>query len=716
MVYCTLFNGTVGLPNENFSHAVAIYYISKLSDILPDALDALGFADFENKYQDLLGLLQFFRSDTIAKLSADLKSFIPQQALIELCEEILFGCKLDSIRAVHDECMRRIGELRKRQFLSSFLAQHPGIQHKAGVPLGGTFIVVYHKDPEPIGQTDGFKLNVAAERTAQLAKEAVARVGPRPAEAAFAEAAHAADRATMSALRSTLGAGKDANAALIDAIGRISSNRVLAVNPDIGLLIGSLTGKVPIFAGDRPLGGLDDASSKIIAATVNGLADGSVIADFFLPYRVSCDCPGIQFVLPKQAPTFTTKVGCTNADGFAAVTVEAKGGVAPYDISIDKAAYQALNGPLQLPAGGHSVTLRDADGTESAARTVTVPGPIVIGAPTYSCTEGKFTASATIIGGTAPYTVNGKAIDGAAFTTDPAESGSEVPVEVVDSNGCTASGSFKHVCPPLCTLPCAGIALRRGYRFWIPDVDPNNPYKSFKLSNLVFSVEAAPGKPVDLGGQIKPILVAKPAELAPAAFSKLVNSWIDQINKVIAGEPLLNEAGKAQWLTLAYEATGPGRLGVLWIEYFECLKFDIQIASAVVRTGRTENARVAYLPEATTIQAGDSVTTVPAFAGTRTDKCSQEPKPEPLCPKELDFVLKITQDVTGGNTVLLSVEPVPATTDLTFVWEVQDGTPPMGNGPSFTTVTASTGRKLVTVTAFTKDGCIVTQSTEVNVG
>src|SRR6185503_18425174 len=113
---------------------------------------------------------------------------------------------------------------------------------------------------------------------------------------------------------------------------------------------------------DQTLPGLDEASTKIIATTVSDLAGGTVIADFFLPYRVSGDFPGIQYVLPRQAPTFAVNVGCTDAGGNAPVVVDVKGGMAPYEISIDQGAYQALNSPLQLSAGVHSLMLRDAEG------------------------------------------------------------------------------------------------------------------------------------------------------------------------------------------------------------------------------------------------------------------------------------------------------------------------------------------------------------------
>jgi hypothetical protein len=85
-----------------------------------------------------------------------------------------------------------------------------------------------------------------------------------------------------------------------------------------------------------------------------------------------------------------------------------------------------------------------------------------------------------------------------------------------------------------------------------------------------------------------------------------------------------------------------------------------------------------------------------------------------LCRGNPGFDLRISYDVAPGR-VYLKVEAVPARSDLSFVWEVQDGMPPMGNGPDFTTQIVSAGRKLVTVSAFTKEGCRLTQSIQVDV-
>ncbi len=102
-VYCLLFTGTTGLPEANFAPVVSIYYLTKLSEVLTDSLDTLTYADFKNKYEDLLGLIRFFRSDAVSKISDQLKPFIPQEDLIDHFDQVLFACKLEPIKALHEE-------------------------------------------------------------------------------------------------------------------------------------------------------------------------------------------------------------------------------------------------------------------------------------------------------------------------------------------------------------------------------------------------------------------------------------------------------------------------------------------------------------------------------------------------------------------------------------------------------------------------------------
>ena len=721
-VYCALFNGTQPPVGTSYPAVVALYYITKLTDILPPALQALDYGDFENKYQDLMALIRYFRSDAIKQITPDLKNFLPEEEFIDFCEGILFSCKLDALKAVHDDYVARIGDIKKRQFLSTFLQDHPGIQHKAGAPLGGTFILVYHGEPSATEKSSGFVANLGLVRQELLLQTAPIADKASPAAAPITELSAKASGGAAAALASN----SEANAVLSRTIGSIAANRNLIANEDVSLLIGMLTGKVPITAA--PQGGAPaDPAAAPIGSAVGKLANGTVIADFYLPYRVSCDGPCVQYVLPKAAPSFTVTAACTDANGDASVTVDAKGGVPPYDVAIDGGAYQALSGALSLASGDHTIMLRGADGAETKAQPVTIAPPLVIGEPEYACANGMYTGSAKITGGTPPYKVNGQDAPNAVVVTVPSPSGTDVSLTVTDSKGCASIAKFSHTCPPPCTLPCAGIALNRRFKFWIPDAgdpqtDAEDAYQISSIRVASFTVDSAPGKPVDLTTGAAKALTAPNTQLSAASFAALVNSWIKILNELITETPDLVQAGKAQWLTFAYAAAAPGRLGTLSIEYFECLTFNIQLdVEYLVGPNRTaKTLSVAYTPDGTSIKMGDSAVKIPAFEGSKTDKCSADPKPQVLCPKPPAFTLAITTVSASNLTRSFKVDVTPPTQDLTFLWEAQAASPALGNGDAFTTTftplfSAAVIRSLVVVTAFDKNGCTVTQSIQVPV-
>ncbi len=719
-VYCTLFTGTADLPNTKYPHAVSIYYFTKLSEILPAALDALAYADFENKYQDLLGLVRYFRSDAVSHIAKNFQAFIPQEDLIDHFDQVLFSCKLDPIRSIHDEHVRRIRELRQKQFLGHFLQAHPGIQHKAGAPLGGTLILVYHQDPAPsLGIADIVGLNAAILSEALASSKALASGNSTTLtmdKAAVSETASVTSQANPGLAKDAQTAARIDTPALIDAITRIGSNQSLALNPDISLLLGSLMGQISIPNVNLPPLGLGEQASKIIATAVNALADGTVIADFFLPYLISSDYAAVQFVLPKIPPTFSVMTGCPNSDGFAQVSVTPEGGLPPYDINIDGQGYQPLGETLFLGTGTHTLTIRDVESAESASQTVTLAPPITFGEPVLQCGEdfSSYTATFQINGGTPPYSIDGVPIDGNTHTTASIASGTGASIEVADSNQCSAKMAVAHTCVKPCDLPCSGIALRRGYRFWLPEPDANKPYKSFKIEKLAFSFEFTQGSRVDLSANVQAIIQSATADDLTARFAEVVGKWLEQINKLIA-----EKTGKADWLKLAYQPALPGSLGTLWIEHFECLKFDIQIISYFQRPEVTEGLSLAYSPEGTTAQSlgqvKGEIIKIPAFDGVKIDKCNPQNPDATLCAKIPDLKLKIGKQV-DKLTAVVNVSPSGGDEPSTYLWEAQDGNPAMANGQQakFTFTSTDPKTKLILVTAFTKDGCRVIQEDQID--
>ena len=56
-----------------------------------------------------------------------------------------FLCDLEAFKKLRATMQVLIDELKGANLFRNFSDKHPGIEHKAGVTLGGTFIVVYHR-------------------------------------------------------------------------------------------------------------------------------------------------------------------------------------------------------------------------------------------------------------------------------------------------------------------------------------------------------------------------------------------------------------------------------------------------------------------------------------------------------------------------------------------------------------------------------------------
>jgi hypothetical protein len=667
IVYCSLFTGTLAPPPQYYAHVVGIYYFSKLAEVLPATLDALKFADFENKYQDLIELVRFLRSDAVSKLSAELVKFIPQEELIDHFDEVLLSCKLEAIREIQNEFTRRLREVKQKQFLSVFLRDHPGIQHKAGVPPGGTFILVYHKEPASLKKD----LNLEAVK---------------------------AETSSVIPMGRKIMVAKEA---LSEALTRMIKKEEYAEDDDMKVLFGALTGRIPDFNRFR---GSISAADKIIDATVEQLADGNVIADFFLPYLCCPGCQSVQFVLPKNPPTFTIEMECTDpATKTAEATVTPKGGEGHYTYQLDDSdVFIPLTGKLVLPAGAHTLVIQDSAGTESAPRSFTVPEPLMIGKETYgdNVAAKTYQVSFGISGGTPPYQADTGTITGNLFTSAAVKSGEAATVTITDGAGCKVSKQFKHA---ICDLPCAGIAQRCGFRFWLPETAGNQPYRQYSGKVPIFTFEFPQGATVDLAQDVERVIQARPEDLTQD-FNRVVQSWVKRINTLIS-RVTQNE----DWLRLAYVKSAADVAGTLLIEYFECLKFEFQITASFQRPEVQETVSMSYTPVRTAFTIDDIKAAIPAFNCVQINKCDPERPEVPRCGK-VDLDLTIVKDVSRASATL-DVNHTGADAPVAFLWEVQDGVPALSNKKkaSFKFSNREPRQKTIRLTAFTEGGCTVTK-------
>lgn len=675
ILYFSILTGVDGLSDEFFVYVVSLYYMTKLAQTLPASLGALAFADFENKCEDLLALTHYFRRQLGSGAALELKHYIPVEALIDHFDRVLNGCNLDAIRALHEELLRRIGELKQQQVLANFLQKHPGIQHKAGVPLGGTFILVYHEDSPQADQNGNASDFLVASPVASGR-----RTGRLPARAE----------------------------AMRRAVERLGSDNRYAGDADVQILISALADNTAGVVTPGPAA----FASTPIADFANEIANGTVIADFFLPYR--CGGEGcIQYVLPLPPLGLSVALGCTDEKGNATATLTPEGGMQPVSYQLDGQPYKKLDGPVTLSAGDHTIAIRDSAGSESAQQQLTVPSALRLGKETYvdNMSAKTYQVSVPISGGVMPYASDTGAININIYLSKPVPGGEKVKVVVRDSAGCETSREYQHEVKPQCDLPCKGIAQRGGYRFWLPDEDAARPFKTFGMEVEAFRFEFKPGEMVDLRDGVEEILSNTSAEQLNAGYDKIVRAWIIKINELIA-----SAIGTKDWLILEYDTKTAG-MPVLWIEAFECLDFDIRIDPFYQRPGSPQGSmRFAYDPSATTIHINESDQVVPAFNVSHIDKCDpQRPRIE-VC-KKLDLQLKISAKLVR-EAITLDVTPAGADQPVLYTWEVQDCDPPLVLGKTATVrmLERSPFTKGIRLCAYTKDGCMMLAASQIEVG
>lgn len=657
-------------PGDTLVYYSLFYLIPLAQAFSQDLVDA-DFVDIEIRYQNLLIVIIAIESRRelgIANLEGNV-AMLKWEEIDDQLEDLLKNCELDALRAIQRDAIERINAIRKKQFLAGFLAEHPGIQHKAGVPLGGSFILVYHQDPDPPRDLSGtgelsarpidpFSIGailaedlkqvklpelhffppgpsgpfialspikstvvggVRARDTATLkpvvadrvlldlgavnaaTEKASASVNPKLIRSVSMLRKSAAelskfriDAETDIASTSPTDPGARANAAvlnnpdLINAIKRLRAQQPAIQDPDLKLLIDNL----PQFVGQFPGGGGDGVrlSDQIIANTVESLGDGTVIADFYLPYLCCSSCAPVQFVLPRPRPFFTLEIGCTQAGAeasFAPVRVNAESGQPPYRVKIDQQIYQDLGKPILIAPGEHQLIVQDAVGTDSLTQTVIIPEPIGITEPVFTCSEDglEYVAGLSITGGTPPYTVNDIPIDGDQFTSKPMASGKEILLRIVDQALCSFEATLIHTCPPPCDLPDDGESRRCAYRLWLQPTD--KPFSSYQqISGISFLFN---GREITLPNS-ESLLQISDVDLLNSNFQASIANLIKKLNSTI--NQALGE--KFARLNISYEPAANDPFGILWIEHFVNDKFSISFDFSVSKAAFKGSFSVRY--------------------------------------------------------------------------------------------------------------------------
>jgi hypothetical protein len=177
---------------------------------------------------------------------------VPGIDAMELASRLQMSCLIClflELRLLIREFLIRLLALLIKQKLGFYAYTNPGIQHKAGVPMGGTFILVYHEQSEPRDPAFRGRLTAALKNvnTRSGAKTASFYSGEQP---------------LLSSIM------------LIDEL-----LFLLKVNE------------------------IEEEPNEILDPVVELIQEGTVIADFYVPYLCCSDCPPSQMVfMPAQEP------------------------------------------------------------------------------------------------------------------------------------------------------------------------------------------------------------------------------------------------------------------------------------------------------------------------------------------------------------------------------------------------------------------------------
>jgi len=241
---------------------------------------------FAAKYEDFMEVFERIEA-TAESLRKQFMTILDQQTavtatsklledLIDHLDEVILSCRKGAFRAVYQEYKKRLGDIFGKQFFGYYAKHNPGIQHKAGAPTGGTFILVYHAKTKP------------AEL--QLPK------GTQFVNGNFAIKGKITDN-VGGALMNVQVFERTSGAKAVTASNGNYSLKLTKLPAVINVKANGYYTKQLIVKNASELYDFKLAAIDIKDTGYDNIDEGIVIADFFLPYSCCSDCTPVQFAV-----------------------------------------------------------------------------------------------------------------------------------------------------------------------------------------------------------------------------------------------------------------------------------------------------------------------------------------------------------------------------------------------------------------------------------
>ncbi len=218
-----------------------------------------------------IGLLQLLQGKDNSELT-ELISDLYLDVVVYNLQSLLSLCFLEQVASLKSEYHRRIAQYRLARNFNSYYKQHGGLEHKAGVPRGGTFILVYHEKRNN-RYLDVHSMFVSKE----LGNLMVAK---------FQELLKPAVDVTE-----------------MEFSTQLMQVATLYRDPEMYLQFRDTMTKYLDDCKDitpEKRKRLKDLIDSPPVKPTFTLTDGMVIADFYVPYLCCSDCPPLVYMLPKK--------------------------------------------------------------------------------------------------------------------------------------------------------------------------------------------------------------------------------------------------------------------------------------------------------------------------------------------------------------------------------------------------------------------------------
>lgn len=663
----------------------AISLLRDLSIVLSEELTELDFESLRTRYQSVLDSFEPFNRNLIfdtndADDDTSNNAPIDLEELSDQLDHFLYACKLETFQRIHEEYNRRIARIREHLLLSNFSRKHPGLQHKAGVPMGGTFVMVYHgenqQDDIPV-QQGPFTLQGVVQADGEVLVGA----------SVFVEGLA---QGTVTDLdgRFSLRVDYLPVRLRVNYIG-FSQRTILVVNAGTNLTF------------DLAIPPDDDSA----VGRFGNLAVGIVIADFYLPYLCCGDCEGVQFVLPMPPPTFSWEQrGCTDPNGGGTIVLMPTGGTPPYEYSTNSGqSWQDISEEPINVGNGTQVQIRDAQGAQSMRRTVELRPPLLIrqvSEPACNSEGTAYTVRFELSGGLPPYTLQAGDSSQIVLAGEPAivtfDSGEGGDVVVTDSNDsvCEASTTVKpHTCENLCGLPCQGITRELGYPFWLQrPADGELAYLEVDLGVRLMNIFTENGETIEINPEELTQILNPNGNLRRNNFTQIWNRALENANELIARVTEESLGIDQPLLRLSLDQDSLPGLSALRIEHFECHRFEFNLEvsySSSANEGIRYRRNLVYSQLEFTVEERVTVNqstrpvsrgVLPAFAPITRDRCRPEISPIEPCTEPVN-VEGFTLDLQDDLRYILTAQ-VPDNFHL--LWIMEHAIPAITSIPSVT--------------------------------